>query len=291
MAGADIALQYASERRGGRLELLAIGVLLGIVEGLTEFIPVSSTGHLIIAGHLLGFTGDKASSFEVAIQLGAILSVAFLYWRTYVALMPIGSLSPIHSSNLEGWSGVWRIGAATLPALVVGYAARHVIKEKLFTPETVTWALAIGGVAILIAERLVRGRRAQALETITLPQAFGVGLFQVLALWPGTSRAAATIIGGMVLGLDRKSAAEFSFLIAVPIMFAATGYEMVKMREMFALQDVIQFGLGFIVSFVVALAAVRGFLRYLERGRLTPFAWYRIIAAPVFYLLTRGLSF
>lgn len=273
------------------MELLAIAVLLGIVEGLTEFIPVSSTGHLIIAGHLLGFTGDKASSFEVAIQLGAVLSVVFLYWRTYVALMPIGSRSLIHNSNLEGWLGIWRIGAATLPALFVGYAARHVIKEKLFTPEAVTLALAVGGVAILLAERLVTGRRAKALETITLPQAFGVGLFQVLALWPGTSRAAATIIGGMILGLDRKSAAEFSFLIAVPIMFAATGYEMVKMRELFSLQDAIQFGIGFIVSFVVALLAVRGFLRYLERGRLTPFAWYRIVAAPVFYLLTRGLSF
>ena len=273
------------------MELLAIGVLLGVVEGLTEFIPVSSTGHLIIAGHLLGFTGDKAASFEVAIQLGAVLSVAFLYWRTYVALMPIGSPAAIHRSNLEGWSGIWRIGAATLPALVVGYAARHVIQEKLFTPKAVTLALAVGGLAILLAERLVRGRRAQALETITLPQAFGVGLFQVLALWPGTSRAAATIIGGMLLGLDRKSSAEFSFLIAVPIMFAATGYEMVKMRDLFALQDAIQFGVGFIVAFVVALAAVRGFLRYLERGRLTPFAWYRIIAAPIFYFLTRGLSF
>jgi undecaprenyl-diphosphatase len=218
------------------------------------------------------------------------LSVVFLYWRTYVALVPTGSRSLINKSNLEGWPGVCRIGAATVPALVVGYAARHVIKEKLFTPEAVTLALALGGLAILLAERLVTGRRAKALETITLPQAFGVGLFQVLALWPGTSRAAATIVGGMLLGLDRKSAAEFSFLIAVPIMFAATGYEMVKMREFFALRDAIQFGIGFVVSFIVALLAVRGFLRHLERGRLTPFAWYRILAAPVFYLLTRGLS-
>jgi len=273
------------------LEVLGIAVLLGIVEGLTEFIPVSSTGHLIIAGHLLGFTGEKASIFEVAIQLGAILSVVFLYWRTFVGLIPTGSRSAISKSNLEGWPGLWRIGAATLPALLVGYAARHIIKEKLFTPEAVTLALAVGGVAILLAERLVSGHRAKPLETITLPQAFGVGLFQVLALWPGTSRAAATIIGGMLLGLDRKSAAEFSFLIAVPIMFAATGYEVVKMRELFALQDTIQFGIGFIVSFIVALLAVREFLRFLERGRLTPFAWYRIIAAPLFYLLTRGVSF
>jgi undecaprenyl-diphosphatase len=273
------------------LELLGIAVLLGIVEGLTEFIPVSSTGHLIIAGDLLGFTGEKASSFEVAIQLGAILSVVFLYWRTFVGLIPAGSRSAISKSNLEGWPGLWRIGAATLPALLVGYAARHIIKEKLFTPEAVTLALAVGGVAILLAERLVRGRRSKPLETITLPQAFGVGLFQVLALWPGTSRAAATIIGGMLLGLDRKSAAEFSFLIAVPIMFAATGYEVVKMRELFVFRDTLQFGIGFIVSFVVALLAVRGFLRFLERGKLTPFAWYRMVAAPLFYLLTRGVSF
>ena len=273
------------------MQLLTIAMLLGIVEGLTEFIPVSSTGHLIIAGHLLGFTGEKASSFEVAIQLGAILSVVFLYWRTYLALVPTRSVSLVPQSNLEGWGGVWRISAATAPALVVGYAARHVIKEKLFTPEAVTVALAAGGLAMLFAERFAAGRRGKPLETISVSQALGVGLFQVLALWPGTSRAAATIIGGMLLGLDRKSAAEFSFLIAVPVMFAATGYEMLKMRNVFSVNDTLQFGVGFAVSFVVALLAVRGFLHYLERGRLSPFAWYRIAAAPVFYLLTRGVSF
>jgi undecaprenyl-diphosphatase len=121
-------------------------------------------------------------------------------------------------------------------------------------------------------------------------QALGVGLFQILALWPGTSRAAATIIGGMLVGLDRKSAAEFSFLIAVPIMLAATGYELIEMRNAFDLHDLLQFGVGFVVSFVVALLAVAGFVRFLERGRLTPFAWYRIVAAPIFYFITRGIS-
>jgi undecaprenyl-diphosphatase len=119
----------------------------------------------------------------------------------------------------------------------------------------------------------------------------GIGLFQVLALWPGTSRAAATIIGGMVVGLDRKNAAEFSFLIAVPVMFAATGYELVKMRGQLAVEDSLELGIGFSVSFVVALLAVKGFIRYLERGKLAPFAWYRIVAAPVFYFLTRGANF
>ena len=272
--------------------MLAITIALGIIEGLTEFIPVSSTGHLIIAGHLFGFVGDKASSFEVAIQLGAVLSVVFLYWRRFLGLIPNGPESRLRThSTLAGWAGLWRIGLATLPALLVGFVARHAIKEKLFTPEAVTVALLVGGVAILLAERMMAGRHSTSLEALTSSQAFGIGLFQVLALWPGTSRAAATILGGMLLGLERKSAAEFSFLIAVPIMFAATGYELVKMREAFALNDSLLFGVGFAISFVVALMAVKGFVSFLGRGSLAPFGWYRIFVAPVFYLLTRGLSF
>ena len=259
---------------------LTIAVILGIVEGLTEFLPVSSTGHLIIAGNLLGFVGEAASSFEVVIQLGAILSV--------VSAKP--TFAPTRSS-LEGWSGLWRVGLATLPALLVGYLARRAIKDELFNPGAVTLALALGGVAILLVERYGSRRSANTLDTITLGQAVGIGLFQVLALWPGTSRAAATIVGGMLLGLDRKSAAEFSFLIAVPVMFAATGYELIKMRDQMAFHDSLQLGVGFIVSFIVALIAVKGFVSFLQRGKLTPFAWYRIIVAPIFYFLTRGLSF
>jgi len=274
------------------LEVLGIAITLGIIEGLTEFIPVSSTGHLIIAGHLFGFVGDKASSFEVVIQLGAVLSVVFLYWRRFLGLVPHGPESKFHTnSTLAGWAGLWRIGLATLPALVVGFVARHTIKERLFTPEAVTVALLVGGVAILLAEKMMAGRHSTSLEALTLSQAFGIGLFQVLALWPGTSRAAATILGGMFLGLERKSAAEFSFLIAVPIMFAATGYELFKMRGAFAFDDSLLFGVGFAVSFVVALIAVKGFVSFLGRGSLAPFGWYRIFVAPVFYLLTRGLSF
>jgi undecaprenyl-diphosphatase len=266
---------------------LAVAVLLGIVEGLTEFIPVSSTGHLILVGHLVGFVGQKAASFEVAIQLGAILSVVFLYWRRFVELIP--TRSAVRSdSNLKGWSGICRVALATLPALVVGFFARHTIKEQLFTPLAVTWALAIGGVAILLAEKFVSRRRSNGLETLTLTQALGVGLFQVLSLWPGTSRAAATIVGGMLVGLERRGAAEFSFLIAVPIMFIATGYELAKMRSLFAAQDLLQFGVGFVVSFVVALVAVKAFVSILGRWSLAPFAWYRIAVALVFYLTTRS---
>lgn len=274
------------------METFGIAVVLGVVEGVTEFLPVSSTGHLIIAGHLLGFVGEKAASFEVAIQLGAILAVALLYWRRFLALLPTAEVSTRSSSTLNGWAGVLRLGLATLPALVVGFLARHAIKERLFTPSAVTAALFVGGVVILIAERFAsRRRRYSSVESISIAQSLGVGLFQVLALWPGTSRSAATIVGGMLLGLDRKGAAEFSFLIAVPIMFIATGYEMVKMRGLFAVEDMMQFGVGFVVSFVVALITVKAFVLFLGRGSLVPFAWYRIIVAPVFYFLTRGASF
>ncbi len=269
-----------------------IAIILGIVEGVTEFLPVSSTGHLIIVGHLLGFVGENAASFEVAIQLGAILSVVVLYWRRFIDLVPArANLMNSRHSTLTGWSGVCRIAVATFPALLVGYLARHAIKERLFTPEAVTLALLVGGVAMLFVERLVSRQRSTCLDELTLRQALGIGLFQVLALWPGTSRAAATIIGAMLLGVNRKSAAEFSFIIAVPVLFAATGYELIKMRNDLALQDSLQLGIGLAVSFVVALIAVKGFVSFLQHGKLTPFAWYRILAAPIFYYLTRGLHF
>ena len=269
----------------------AIAAILGVVEGLTEFLPVSSTGHLIIAGYVLGFVGKKATSFEIAIQLGAILSVVLLYWRRFLALLPLRSRLLVQTkSNLNGGSGLWRIGIATFPALFVGYLARNVIKNELFNPEAVTLALAAGGVAILLAERYASRQRSNPLDTLTLKQALGIGLFQVLALWPGTSRSAATIVGGMLLGLDRKSAAEFSFLIAVPVLFVATGYELIKVRNDLAVQDFVQFGVGFVVSFIVALIAVKGFVSFLEHGKLTPFAWYRIVVAPIFYFMTRNLS-
>ena len=271
------------------MDIFSIAVILGVVEGLTEFLPVSSTGHLIIAGHLLGFTGDRAASFEIAIQLGAILSVVFLYWRRFEGLLR--PRTSRRESRLKGVPGLVRIGAATLPALIVGFLARHAIKERLFTPAAVTGALFVGGIAILIAEHFIRGRRTENVDSITIGQAFGVGCFQVLALWPGTSRSAATIVGAMLLGIDRKGAAEFSFLIAVPIMCIATGYELIKMRTMFSAADFAQFGVGFVVSFIVAIAAVKAFVSYLSRGTLVPFAWYRIVIAPVFYVLTRGLTF
>lgn len=268
-----------------------VAAILGIVEGLTEFLPVSSTGHLIIAGHLLGFMGEKAASFEVVIQLGAILAVVCLYWQRFTRLVPNRKRLLIRErSALDGWSGLWRIALATFPALLAGYLARHTIKAQLFNPEAVTWALAVGGAAILLVEHLKSRHVSNDIDRLMPWQAVGIGLFQILALWPGTSRAAATIIGGMLVGLDRKSAAEFSFLIAVPILVAASGYELLKMRDQLGVQDGLELGIGFTVSFLVALIAVKGFVRFLQRGKLTPFAWYRIIVAPIFYYLTRGSS-
>lgn len=274
------------------MDSVVVAVILGIVEGLTEFIPVSSTGHLILTGHLLGFVGDKAASFEVAIQLGAILAIVALFPRRFLALIPRRKEDPgAPVSTLSGWSGLWRFGAAILPALAVGFLARNAIKHYLFNPFTVTCALAAGGVAMLAAERFVCGRKTRSLDAITLAQALGIGLFQVLSLWPGTSRSAATIVGGMLLGLDRKSAAEFSFLVAVPIMFIATGYEMSKIGATFSADELGRFVLGFVLAFIVALLSVKAFLHLLNRWTLVPFAWYRIVAAPIFYYLTHSASF
>lgn len=272
------------------MDNLTTAAILGIVEGLTEFLPVSSTGHLILVGHLLGFVGETAASFEVAIQLGAILAVVCLYWRRFVRLLP-GLKCALDGgpSTLDGWSGLWRLALATLPALAVGFLARHTIKEQLFNPEAVTWALGIGGLVILLVERFSARRVSSHADCLTSAQALGIGLFQILALWPGTSRAAATIIGGMLVGLDRKSAAEISFLIAVPILFAASGYELLRMRDRLTADDAVGLAVGFAVSFIVALITVKGFVQFLQRGKLTPFAWYRIVAAPVFYYVTRGL--
>ena len=278
--------------KGAGVDSSITAIIMGIVEGLTEFIPVSSTGHLILVGDLLGFVGEKAASFEVAIQLGAILSIVVLYHERMRALIP-GKRIFRHPdrSTLEGWSGLLRIGAAMAPALCVGFLARHQIKQHLFTPVTVTCALFIGGVAILLAERYVSDRRTNVLDTITLKQAFGVGMFQILALWPGTSRSAATIVGGMLLGLNRKAASEFSFLVAVPIMFLATGYEFVKIGSTLSEADISDFLWAFVFSFSVALITVKAFIQLVNKWTLVPFAWYRIAAAPVFYLLTRAIGF
>jgi undecaprenyl-diphosphatase len=260
-----------------------VAVILGIVEGITEFLPVSSTGHLIVAGHILDFKGDKASCFEVFIQLGAILAVVVLYWRRFVGLIPsTGSpLSP--GDGFTGWRGLYLLALTTFPALVIGFMAHGAIKTYLFGPVTVAWALGVGGIAILLAERLKPRTRVNDLDGIGYAQAFAIGFFQCLAMWPGMSRSASTIVGGLLMGLDRRVAAEYSFLAAVPVMIAATGYDLYKALHLLSFSDVGFFATGFVVSFVSAALAVKTFIRLLQRWSLVPYACYRIALAPVIY--------
>ena len=253
-------------------------VVLGLVEGVTEFLPVSSTGHLILVGHLIGFTGEKADSFEIIIQLGAILAVVCLYWQRFWWLV---SPKPLHA--FSGLRGLWMLFLTSLPAGIVGLLARKTIKAHLFGPTTVALALAVGAIMIFWVERRKVRDRFYTLDEMTPRLALGIGCFQCLALWPGFSRSAATIMGGMLLGAKRSLAAEYSFIGAVPIMVAATLYDFYKSANLFSADDLGVLAIGFVVSFVAALAAVKGFIVLVKRISLRPFAWYRLaLAAAVF---------
>jgi undecaprenyl-diphosphatase len=251
-------------------------LILGIVEGLTEFLPVSSTGHLIITGHLLGFTGEKAATFEVVIQLGAILAVAVLYRERF-----LGLLKHDPQKNFSGIRGLWLLFLTSVPASVIGLFAHGAIKEHLFTPSTVAWALGVGALAIIAVESVRRKARFSGLDELTPAIALGIGFFQAVSLWPGFSRAAATIMGGMLLGCERKLAAEYSFIAAVPIMIAATGFDMLKSMHLFSASDLPFLAVGFVVSYFAAWAAVKGFIGLLQRVTLRPFAYYRLVIAPL----------
>ncbi len=255
---------------------LYTAAILGVVEGLTEFLPVSSTGHLIITGHLLGFTGEKAASFEVAIQLGAILAVVLLYWPRFWGL-----IVPVPGQRFSGVRGFYLLFLTSLPASILGLIAHDAIKKYLFNPYTVAWALLAGAIMILIVERKEKRPSCFTLDEITPKLAFGIGCFQCLALWPGFSRSAATIMGGMILGAKRQIAAEYSFIAAVPIMFAATGYDMLKSYKLFTMADMPFLGVGFAVSFISAWIAVKGFIYLLGKLTLRPFAYYRLALAPL----------
>jgi len=251
------------------------------VEGLTEFIPVSSTGHLILAGHLLGFTGDRAAAFEVFIQLGAILAVV---WESRATLAKIasdlglaafaGSVSPAGRSR--GLSAIANLALGFAPSALLGLALHDLIEKHLFTPEMVGWGLFVGGIGILAVEALAPQPRIHKVEAIPWKAALGVGVAQCLSLFPGVSRSAATILGGMTLGLDRRSATEFSFLLAIPTMLAAGLYDLYHWRHILGWSDVPAFAVGFVIAFAAGLATVKFLLRYVATHDFRPFAWYRI---------------
>ena len=246
-------------------------IILGVVEGLTEFLPVSSTGHLILVGHALGFTGEHAVSFEIAIQLGSILSVVVYFRKRLRGLLQRFTTDP-PSRQLA-----YCIGLAFLPAAVLGLAVHKWIETHLFGPVTVACALMAGGVVILIIEHAVKERRIRGLGEIGLREAWWVGVAQCFSLFPGVSRSGATIMGGLVLGMDRTTATEFSFLLALPTMIAATGYKIVKSRDLLFQGDPLLFPIGLAAAFVTGLLVIAGFLTFIKQHTFTPFAYYRIV--------------
>ena len=259
--------------------ILLHALILGIVEGLTEFLPVSSTGHLILVGQLLNFNDDKGKVFEIAIQFAAILAVVWEY-RARLGHALVSVTTEPASRRLAT-----NLIVAFLPAAILGFLFIKQIKHYLFNPIVVASALIIGGVLILWAERRKHVIRAETVDDMTWRDALKVGFAQALAMIPGTSRSGATIIGGLFFGLSRKTAAEFSFFLAIPTMFAATFYDVYKNWKLFSADDIGMFAVGSAASFICALLAVRGLIRFISRHDFTVFAWYRIVFG-VLVLLT-----
>jgi undecaprenyl-diphosphatase len=245
-------------------------LILGLVEAASEFLPVSSTGHLIIVGDFLNFTGTRAETFEIFIQLGAILSVVWIYRERLLDLI----------INLDWDRRAQRLtlnlAIAFLPAAVLGLLLHKYITHYLFNPVSVAVALVAGGFVILLIERYARTGRVQAVEDMTWKDALAVGIAQSTALFPGVSRSGATIMGGMLCGVSRFAATEFSFFLAIPTMFAATGYSLYKEWGSLTLADAPLFAVGFIAAFLGGLVVVRFLLAYVGQHSFAPFAWYRI---------------
>lgn len=269
------------------LLLLLKAAILGIVEGLTEFLPISSTGHLILAGSLLDFTGEKAKAFEIIIQAGAILAVCWEY-RAKIASV-LGGLG--HDPKARRF--VVNLVIAFLPAAVLGLLFIKHIKAALFKPVPVALAFIVGGLIILWVERRIKSGAARppritSIDDMTYLDAFKVGCAQAFGIIPGTSRSGATIIGGMLLGLSRKAATEFSFFLAIPTLFAATIYSLYKERDNLVRSDIPMFAVGLVVSFIAAFLCVRWLLRYISSHDFTAFAWYRIAFGIVVLITAYG---
>lgn len=255
-------------------------LLLGVVEGLTEFLPVSSTGHLILTEHYFDYAVDETHFFDIFIQLGAILAVVVLYWRRFMALIPQRNevaLDVVKKGvGLSGVVGLMKIACGCASAFVLGFLFHDLIKERLFAPLPVAGALIGGGALMIIVERWQKNKTHYELEALNYRQAFLIGVIQCLALWPGVSRSGATIIGGMLLGLSRKAAAEFSFLVAVPVMLAATLYDFIKNYAALSAVNWWLYGVGFVAAFVTAILAIKFMLAIISRYSFNPFGCYRI---------------
>jgi undecaprenyl-diphosphatase len=252
------------------LPLLIKALILGIVEGLTEFLPISSTGHLILAGALLHFNDEVGKVFEVVIQAGAMLAIVWEY-RARFARVTVGLFSDVEARRF-----ILNVGLAFLPAAVLGLFLSKFIKQMLFKPVPVALAFIVGAFVILWAENRKQEPRIQRVEDLTPLDALKVGFAQALALIPGTSRSGATIISGMLFGLSRRTATEFSFFLAVPTLLAASGYDLLKHRALLRVDDAAVFAVGLLSAFVSAFLCVRWLLRFISRHDFKGFAWYRI---------------
>ncbi|XOQ53296.1 MAG: Undecaprenyl-diphosphatase [Succiniclasticum sp.] len=258
-----------------------IAVIVGCVEGLTEFIPVSSTAHMIIVGHMLGFKGPFAALFDVFIQLGAILSIIFIYKERFHRFL-----------TRDGWDvkkglSVWHIALGMLPVCLVGFAAHGYIKTYLFSPFTAAFGLVLGALLMIYAEKKMGPRDAslvQDIDKVSLKQCFIIGLYQLLSLWPGFSRSGSTMAGGMLAGVGRNVAAQYTFLMAVPLMFIACIFDLLKNLDQLGNGGAVELTIGFVTAFVTAYISVLWFLKFLKNSTLTAFSIYRIILAAVVLL-------
>jgi undecaprenyl-diphosphatase len=271
------------------LSILFKALILGLVEGITEFLPISSTGHLIIAGDLLDFNDAKGKVFEIVIQLAAILAVCWEYRKKLIkTALDAGWQQHTHKQQTNARQFIVNLLLAFMPAAMLGLAFHDLIKTYLFSPLTVATALIVGGFAILWIEHKTANSnlaavagRTNNLDNISRKQAIQIGFAQSLALIPGVSRSGATILGGMVFGLNRQVATEFSFFLAIPIMFAATAYDLLKNWQLLSVDDIAMFAVGFITAFASALLVIKMLLRFVANHDFKVFAWYRIIFGAV----------
>jgi len=269
---------YLHQEKGSiKMYLIIQAIIIGIVEGITEFLPISSTGHMIIVGHLINFKGPFANLFEVVIQLGAILAIVVLYREKI-----FGSLSKLApgQSGFKFWLNIF---LAFLPSAIAGFLLKDFIEEHLFNTFTVSLGLIVGGILLYFMENKYRGRNhLNNVDYIHPWQALQIGCFQCLALWPGMSRSSSTIIGAWISGLSNVAAAEFSFFLAIPTMVAASGFSLLKTRVALSSPEIVALIVGFVVSFIVALLVVEGFIGFLKKKPMRVFAFYRIVVGFIF---------
>lgn len=255
-----------------------VALILGFVEGLTEFLPISSSGHMALVGELLHFNNPKASTFEIVIQAGAIMAVVTVYWSKFLGLLKFSN-----NKGFSGLRGIWLLILTSAPVCIVGLLLHSLIKKYLFGPQSIFYALIAGALCMILTDSRKYKPICASLDDISPKMALGIGLGQCCALWPGFSRSASTIMAGLLLGMDRSIAVQYSFIAAVPVMFAATAYDLLRNFHLFTWADLSFFIYGILAAYLSALTAIRFFIALLGKVTLIPFAIYRLALAPLIY--------